>query len=168
MNSMKEIKVGKVVLNIGVGEGGRKLTNAEDILQSIAGQETVRTYAKGTNQTFAVREGSPIGCKVTLRGESAVDTLEELFEVKGKELKETSFDDFGNFSFGVDEHIEIPRVEYDPDVGIFGMDVSVNLRRPGFRVKNRRRQSSSIPESHRINKEEAIEFVEKEFGVRVV
>lgn len=168
MSSMKEIEVGKVVLNIGVGEGGRKLSNAEDILQGIAGQETARTYAKGTNQTFAVREGSPIGCKVTLRGGSAVDTLEELLEVKGRELKESSFDESGNFSFGIDEHIEIPQMEYNPDVGIFGMDVSVNLRRSGFRVKNRRRQSRSIPESHRINKEEAIEFVEKEFDVRVV
>ncbi len=168
MNEMKEIKVGKVVLNIGVGQGGKELTNAEKVLEKITGKSPVRTQAKQTNQTFDLREGTPIGCKVTLRDEAAVENLEKLLDVKGKEIKRSSFDNYGNFSFGIDEHIEIPDMDYDPNVGIFGFDVAVRLVRPGFRVKERRKRPSSIPDSHLINKDEAIEFVEEEFGVKVV
>ncbi len=168
MNSMKEIRIGKVVLNIGVGEGGRELSNAEEVLRDIADQKPVRTYAKQTNQTLGVRQGTPVGCKMTLRGERGIEALERLLKVKGHQIEESSFDGNGNFSFGIEEHIEIPDMEYDPDVGIYGMDVSVNLVRPGFRIKNRKRKPRKIPESHRINKEEAIEFVEEELGVQVV
>ncbi len=165
---MREIDIAKVVLNIGVGEGGRKLSNAEVVLEEITGQTPVRTYAKQTNQTVEVREGSPIGCKVTLRKEKATDTLEKLLEVKGNEIKESSFDRYGNFSFGIEEHIELPEMEYDPDMGIFGMDVSVTLERPGFRIKKRRRRPRPIPESHRIYKDEAIDFVGKNLNTKVV
>ncbi len=168
MNSMREIRVGKVVLNIGVGKGGRDLTNAENVLEKVAGQEPVRTETKQTNQTWEIREGTPIGCRVTLRGESAIETLEKLLGVVGNEINESSFDEEGNFSFGIDEHIEIPELEYDPDMGIFGIDVVVNLVRPGFRIRKRRREPKKIPKSHRINKEEAIEYVEQEFDVKVV
>ncbi|KXB01043.1 50S ribosomal protein L5 [candidate division MSBL1 archaeon SCGC-AAA259O05] len=167
-NPMKEIKVEKVVLNIGVGKGGKDLSNAEKILEEVAGQRPVRTHAKQTSQTFGFREGAPVGCKVTLRGDSAVQTLDKLLTVRGNELNESSFDEHGNFSFGIDEHIEIQGMDYDPEVGIFGMDVSVNLVRDGSRVKKRRRQSSSVASSHRVDKEEAIEFVKDKFDVRVV
>lgn len=165
---MKEIRIGKVVLNMGIGQGGRKLSNAEGVLEDLTGQVPVRTYAQQTNQTLGIREGTPVGCKVTLRKERAINTLDELLEVKGNQIKEESFDQSGNFSFGIEEHIEIPNMEYDPDIGIFGMDVSVNLVRPGFRIKKRRRKPKTIPESHRINKEEAVEFVEQELGIKVV
>lgn len=168
MNSMKDIEIGKVVLNIGVGKGGKDLSNAEKVLRNIADQTPVRTYAEQTNQTLGIREGTPIGCLVTLRKDSAVKVLKELLSVKGDELKRSSFDGNGNFSFGIEEHIEIPEMEYDPDVGIFGLDVSVNLVRPGFRVKRRKRKPRPISSSHRISKEEAVEFVEQELGVEVV
>lgn len=167
MNSMKDIKIGKVVLNIGVGKGGKDLSNAEEVLRNIADQTPVRTYAERTNQTLGIREGTPIGCMVTLRKDSAVRILKKLLSVRGDKLKRSSFDGNGNFSFGIEEHIEIPEMEYDPDVGIFGLDVSVNLVRPGFRVKKRKRRPQPISKSHRIDEEEAIEFVEQELGVEV-
>lgn len=167
MNSMKDIEVGKVVLNISVGKGGRELTNAENILEEVSGKEPVRTHAKQTHPSFEVREGAPIGCKVTLRDESAIEILEKLLEVKGDKLDGSCFDDNGNFSFGIEEHIEIPDMEYNPDVGIFGMNVTVNLVRPGFRVKKRRRQPGEISSSHHIDREEAIEFLEREFNTEV-
>lgn len=168
MNSMKEIRIGKTVLNIGVGHGGRELSEAENVLEELTNQKPVRTFAQQTNQTWDVREGAPIGCKVTLRKDLAVQVLEKLLQVKGNEIPDSSFDESGNFSFGIDEHIEIPEMEYNPDVGIFGLDVSVNLVRPGHRIKKRRREPKSIPDSHRIDREEAIDFVEEKFDVRVV
>lgn len=168
MNVMKEIQIGKVVLNIGVGQGGTDLSNAEDVLERIADQTPVRTHAKQTNQTFEIREGVPVGCRVTLRDEEAVEILEKLLEVKGNEIDESLFDEYGNLSFGIEEHIEVPGMEYDPNVGIYGFNVTVSLERPGFRVKKRRREPKSIPESHLINKDEAIEFVEEELGVKVI
>ncbi|KXB02809.1 50S ribosomal protein L5 [candidate division MSBL1 archaeon SCGC-AAA261F19] len=164
---MRRIKVEKVTLNIGVGVGGKDLSNAEMILREISDQNPVRTYAKRTNKDFGIRQGAPIGCKVTIRGEKAVSTLEKLFEAKGSELPESSFNEGGNFSFGIKEHIEIPKIEYDPDVGIYGMDVCVSLARPGYRIKNRRIRPRSIPPSIRIDKEEAINFVKQKFGVQV-
>ena len=70
------------------------------------------------------------------------------------------------FSFGINEYINIPEVKYDPKIGIIGLNVSVTLKRPGFRVKKRKLAPAKISSSHRITKENAIEFVEK-LGAKV-
>ena len=75
----------------------------------------------------------PIGVSVTVRGEDAKELLKRLFEAKGNQVKGRSFDNFGNYSFGINEHIDIPGVKYDPKVGIMGLGVSVTLTRPGYR-----------------------------------
>jgi large subunit ribosomal protein L5 len=72
----------------------------------------------------------------------------------------------GEFSFGIPEHIDLPGVEYDPDVGIYGMEVSVSLRRRGYRVARRRRCKSKVGSNHRITKEETVEWL-KNLGVVV-
>ena len=74
------------------------------------------------------------------------------------------FDDKGSVSFGLKEHIEIPGVKYDPEIGIFGMNVSVLLTRPGYRVSRRLRRPTSVGGRHRVNKEEAMEFFRREIG----
>ena len=168
MNPMREIRIDKVVLNIGTGEGGDKLANAEKVLESIAGQKPRRAHAKKAVREWGVKEGTPIGCTVTLRRERAMEILKKMFEAVERHLKASSFDDRGNFSFGVKEHIDIPGVSYDPELGVFGMDVCVTLTMPGYRVKRRRRLSHPIPASHMISKEKAINFVSDKFGVQVV
>ncbi|KXA99633.1 50S ribosomal protein L5 [candidate division MSBL1 archaeon SCGC-AAA261D19] len=168
MNPMRKIRIGKITINMGVGVGGKKLSNAEAVLEEIANQKPVRTYAKKTNKDFGISKGSPIGCKVTVRGRKAIPILEKLFKAIGGEISGNSFDGNGNFAFGIKEHIEIPGLEYDPEIGIYGMDVCVSLIRPGFRVKNRRRESRPIPKSHQINSEEAISFLEENFDVKVI
>jgi large subunit ribosomal protein L5 len=85
-----------------------------------------------------------------------------------KRLNNVAFDDQGNFSFGIKEHIDVPGVKYDPEIGIFGMDVCVSLCRPGYRIKYRRRETRRIPKAHRVTREEAINFMSEKFGVRVV
>ncbi len=168
MHPMRKVKIEKVVLNIGVGEGGEKLVKAESVLKEITGQKPVRTLAKKTDREFGIRRGGAIGCKVTLRGEKARATLKRLFEAVERKIERSSFDDGGTFSFGIREHIDIPGMTYDPKIGIFGMDVCVSLCRPGYRIKYRRVQPRSVPSSHRVTAEEAVDFISREFGVQVV
>jgi large subunit ribosomal protein L5 len=164
-HEMREPRIEKVVVHMGVGQGGRDLGNAEEILAEVAGQEPVRTVARETEPDFNVREGDPIGTKVTLRDEDAVAFLETALPLV--ELSGSQFDDTGNFSFGVEEHTDFPSQEYDPEVGIYGLDVTVNLVRPGYRVTKRDKMSRSIPSRHRLNVEDAVAFLESNFDVEV-
>ena len=130
-NVMKRITVGKVVVNIGVGKSGEILEKAKNALQEITGQQPSVRGAKNTVRDFGIHKGEPIAAMVTLRRNSAIDFLKRSIEAKGNMLRLSSFDDFGNISLGIREHIDIPGTKYNPEIGIFGMDVSVALTRPG-------------------------------------
>ncbi|KTG09254.1 50S ribosomal protein L5 [Haloprofundus marisrubri] len=165
VHEMREARIEKVVVHMGIGQGGRELANAEDIIEAVTGQESVRTTSKRAGQDFGVRIGTPVGAKVTLRGETAHEFLETALPLAG--LSESNFDDTGNFSFGVEEHTEFPSQEYDPEIGIYGLDVTVNLVRPGYRVAKRDKVTRSIPANHRLTPEDAIAFLEESFDVEV-
>ena len=164
-HEMRRPTVEKVVVHMGVGTSGRELANAEEILGEVAGQQPVRTQSKRASQDFGVRRGEPVGAKVTLRGVAAEEFLQTALPLT--ELSTQQFDEYGNFSFGVAEHTEFPSQEYDPNIGIYGLDVTVNLVRPGYRVRKRDKAASSIPSRHMLTPEDAIAFVESEFGVSV-
>ncbi len=164
-HEMREPKVEKVVVHMGVGEGGRELANAEDILEDVTEQQSVRTLAKSTLPDFGIRHGDPIGAKVTLRGEEAHDFLETALPLVN--LSSKQFDETGNFSFGINEHTEFPSQEYDPNVGIYGLDVTVNLVRPGYRVAKRDKVTRQIPSNHRLTAEDALAFLQANFDVEV-
>src|SRR5206468_8104834 len=97
----------------------------------------------------------------------ALPIFKRLFAAKGNQIKGSSFDDFGNLSFGIKEHIDIPKVKYDPNVGILGLDVSISLARPGFNIRFRSKHKASVGRHHRITSEEAKTFLIKEFGIEV-
>ncbi len=164
-HEMREPRIEKVVVHMGVGRGGEELQRAEAILEEVTGQQSVRTQARETVPEFGIREGEPIGAKVTLRHEDARDFLETALPLA--EISRSQFDDTGNVSFGVAEHTDFPSQEYDPSVGIFGLDVTVTLVRPGARVTRRDRAPRSIPSKHRLTVEDAIAFLEAEFDVEV-
>ena len=164
-HEMRVPEIEKVVVHMGVGGGGRSLANAEDIIASLTGQTPVRTLARSTEPEFGIREGDPIGAKVTLRGARAAEFLEEALPLA--DLQRSQFDQTGNVSFGIAEHTDFPDQEYDPTIGIFGLDVTVNLVRPGYRVAKRRVASRSIPDRHRLTPEDAIAFLESRFDVEV-
>jgi large subunit ribosomal protein L5 len=164
-HEMREPTVEKVVVHMGVGQGGQPLAQAEEILGEITDQQPVRTTAKRTIQDFNVREGDPIGAKVTLRGEEAVSFLETALPLA--EIDVAQFDETGNFSFGVEEHTDFPSQEYDPEIGIYGLDVTVNLVRPGYRVRKRDKQTRQIPARHRLTPEDAVAFLESNYDVEV-
>ena len=165
MNVMREPKIGKVVVNMGVGQSGELLEKVEALLKEVAEQAPVRTTAEMTNRDFGIRKGEPIGVKVTLRQEKADSFLKRAFEAVEKSLKERNFDKRGNFAFGIPEHIDLPGVKYDPNVGIFGMDVAVTIERPGFRIKKRKKAKRKIHPRDYLTKEEAIAFIQKKYGV---
>jgi len=164
---MRKPRISKVTINIGVGESGERLTKAEKMLESLVGQKPIRRRAKQTNRDFGIRRGEPIAVKVTLRGKKAEEMLKRLLAAVDNRLKAGNFDEHGNFCFGIEEHINIPGVEYDPEIGIFGMDVCVTLERPGFRVAKRKRQRHKIPRKHKLTREEGIVFAMEEFKVEV-
>ncbi|MHC1582888.1 MAG: 50S ribosomal protein L5 [Candidatus Syntropharchaeia archaeon] len=167
-NHMREVRLDKVVVNMGVGESGQRLINAERVLETVTGQKPVRTISKKTRQPFGIKKGEPIGCKVTLRGERGEEFLKKAFKINQNAMSLYGFDESGSFSFGIEEHTDFPGMSYDPEVGIFGMDVSVTLCRPGYRIKRRKVGRKKIPNSHRVKREDAIRFVQEKFGVRIV
>jgi large subunit ribosomal protein L5 len=158
----------KVVVNMGVGEGAEKLQKAERVMQALTNQKPVRTFARGSVRDWNVREGSPIGCKVTLRGEPARDFLKRALWVRNNRIAEWTVDAQGNCSFGINDHTDFEGQRYDPEIGVFGMDITIVLDRPGARIKQRRIRTSKVPKRHRVSRDEAKEFLQKEFNVEVV
>ncbi len=167
MNPMEEVKIAKATINIGVGESGERLARAEKLLTSITEQQPVRTYSKVTNPEFGIRKGQPIACKVTLRGEKANKAIKMVLDGIENRLKSGQFDAQGNVSFGINEHIDIPGMRYDPDIGIFGMNVSVTFEKPGYRIKRRKIQRKKIHNRHMVTKDETMEFMKENFQVKI-
>ncbi|NHW23409.1 MAG: 50S ribosomal protein L5 [Archaeoglobales archaeon] len=158
-NPMREILLEKVVINLGIGESGERLQRAEKMLSSLVSQKPARTIAKKTIKNFGIRKKETIGLKVTLRGDKAMEFLKRALQVKEMRLSRRSIN-AGNFSFGIAEHIDLPGVDYDPEIGIFGMDVCVSLKRRGYRIAERRRRNSKVGSAHRITKDETIRWLE--------
>ncbi len=166
-NIMKKIYFDKVVLNMGVGKSGDAIEIAKKALDGISGKKSCARDAKETQRDFGIRKGEPIGVAVTIRGKDALLLARRLFEAKGNELNGRSFDEFGNFSFGIREHIDIPGVKYDPAIGILGLDVAMALARPGYGIRTRSKHKARVGKAHRITSGEAKEFVSSEFGVGI-
>lgn len=167
MNPMRRIEIDKVTLNIGCGGEAEKVERAKKLLEMLTGRTPTITKSK-RRSTFGVSKGSPVGVMVTLRGKNTEDFLKRVLYAIENKLKSSSFDQEGNFSFGVKEYIDIQGVKYSHQVGMLGMDVCVSLKRPGFRIKYRRIGKRKIPSKHKINKEEAMEWVKNKFGVEIV
>ena len=167
-NPMRTISVEKVVVNIGVGEAGEKLLKAVKVLELVTGQKPVQTLSKSTIRDWGIRRSMPIGARVTLRGPRAEDFLRKALSIRSNRLAAYSFDPRGNFSFGVPDYTDFEGMKYDPEIGVFGMDVSVSLQRPGWRVSRRATRSRPVPQRHRVSRAEGIQFMKDRFQVEVV
>lgn len=167
-SDMKKISLDKIVLNMGVGKSGDAIEVAKKALDQISGKKSCPRDAKSTQRDWGVRKGEPIGVAVTVRGNDAKELLKRLLESKGNQVKGSSFDDFGNYSLGISEHIDIPGVKYDPQIGILGLGITVVLTRPGYNIRVRSKHKASVGKKHIITKKEAQDFLVKEFGVTVV
>ena len=168
MNANLQPRIDKVVVHVGVGESGQRLVNAETIMKVITKQQPVRSIAKKTLPNFGIKKNEPIGAKLTLRGKAAEDFLVTALKAAGNALKRSQFDQQGNFSFGIEEHTDFPGMRYDPEIGIFGMDVSVALKRAGYRIALRRVGQKKLPVRQRLGKDDTVEFVRAKFGIEIL
>ena len=110
----------------------------------------------------------PLGCKVTLRGETAENFLNQALSIRERRVPEYSFDKEGNMSFGISDYTDFEGMKYDPEIGIFGMDISVVLRRPGNRITQRALLRRRVPMKHCVDRDEAIQYMKDKFEVEVV
>ncbi len=165
---MKQPMIEKVTVNIGVGEGGDRLEKAVKLLMKLTGGKPIRTKTMKRIPAFGIRPKMFVGTMVTLRGKSAETFLKQGLASLSNKIKTSSFDKYGNFSFGIKEYIDIPNVRYDPGIGVFGMDVCVTVGRKGFRVKRRRVKASSIGSAHLLKREDSMNFIKEKFGVEVI
>ena len=133
-NIMEVPKLDKIVINMGVGEAkenAKVLDSAVKDLETITGQKVVLTRAKNSVANFKIREGMPIGCKTTLRGEKMYDFMDRLVNLalpRVRDFRGVSADSFygrGNYALGVKEQLIFPEIEYDKVEKVRGMDVIV-------------------------------------------
>ena len=131
-NIMEVPKLDKIVINMGVGEAkenAKILESAMKDLEIIAGQKPITTKAKNSIANFKIREGVPIGCKVTLRGEKMYEFLDRLVNLALPRVRDfrgvnaNAFDGRGNYALGIKEQLIFPEIEYDKVDKVRGMDI---------------------------------------------
>ena len=131
-NIMEVPKLDKIVINMGVGEAkdnAKALESAVKDMETITGQKAVLTRAKNSIANFKIREGMPIGCKVTLRGEKMYDFADRLINLALPHVRDfrgvnpNAFDGRGNYALGIKEQIIFPEIEYDKVDKVRGMDI---------------------------------------------
>ena len=133
-NTLQVPVVEKIVINMGIGEGvadRKKVEAAANDLGLIAGQKAVITKARKSIATFKVRDGQPIGCKVTLRKTRMYEFVDRLINIALPRVRDfrglspKSFDGGGNYTIGIKEHIIFPEIDYDKVADVWGMDITV-------------------------------------------
>ena len=163
---MKRIKIEKVTLNMGTSKNVDKLERAIKLLNRITGAKPVKTITDKRIPTWSLRPGIPVGAKVTIR-KNTTELLKKLFQAVDNTIKSRQIN-AGTFAFGIKEYIDIPNMKYDPELKVLGLEVTVTLERPGFRIKRRRLKNKKIGKHHLITKEETIDFLKKEFNVNII
>jgi large subunit ribosomal protein L5 len=166
MNPMKKIRVEKVTLNIGAGKDQKLLEKGMRLIKNITGSNPIKTITQKRIPGWGLRPGLPIGCKLTLRGVDAEKLIKRLLVAKDNRLSPKNFDNAGNISFGIPEYIDIEGAEYDPDIGIIGLQACITLARPGYRIRVRSIRPQKL-RKQRIVKDEAVVFMQERFKTNV-
>jgi len=161
-NKMRTIKIEKIVLS--VGGIGEDLTKGVALLKIIGkGQKVAKMMSRKRIPTLSVRPGLEIGAVITIR-KNINELLKRLLKAVENKLKRKQISE-NNFSFGIQEYIEIPGMEYQRDIGIIGLDVTVVFKRAGRRVRLKKIKRGKIPRKQIITKEEIIKFMEENFKI---
>lgn len=160
-NPMREIKIEKVVLSIG-GKAD-ELEKGVKLLKILTDRKPAKMISRKRIPSWSVRPKLEVGAVVTLR-KDVKEFLNRLLVAKDNTLKKSQISE-NNFSFGIEEYIEIPGTEYIRELGIRGFDVTVVFKRSGRRVKLRKVKKGRIPKKQIISREEIIKFMEEKFSV---
>ncbi|MFO8016408.1 MAG: 50S ribosomal protein L5 [Candidatus Woesearchaeota archaeon] len=164
---MKGLRIEKATLNVGTGTDQSLLEKGMKLLNSLTNAKPVKTVTHKRIPSWGARPGLPVGCKVTVRKDAAVELIDRILDAKSHTLTENNFDETGTVSIGIPEYIDIKGMNYDPDIGIMGLQICITLERPGFRVKRRKLRSAKISGSHKISREEAMEYMKSKFNVKI-
>ncbi|MEM4625288.1 MAG: 50S ribosomal protein L5 [Candidatus Pacearchaeota archaeon] len=163
-NKIREVMIEKVILSCGGVK--ENLEKSMKLLKKISKRTPVKRKTVRRIPNFEIRPKMEVGCMVTIRGKEAINLLERLLAAIDKKLKRKQIAE-NHFSFGIEEYIEIPGEEYDREIGMLGLNVTVVFSRKGKRVKMRQRKCNKIPIKQNVSREEIIKFVEEKFKVEV-
>ena len=164
MNSMREIKIEKVVLS--VGGKADELEKGVKLLQILTNRKPAKMISRKRIPTWSVRPKLEVGAVVTMR-KDVEEFLKKLLVAKDNTLKKKQISE-NNFSFGIEEYLEIPGMEYQREIGIRGLDVTVVFKRSGRRVKLKKIKKGKIPKKQNISSEEIIKFMEENFRTNFI
>ena len=164
MADMREIKIEKVILS--VGATGETLEKGFKLLKMLTGRTPVKTKSTKRIPTWGVRPRLETGAMITIRKNPEVILKKMLLAIENT-LRRRQISE-NNFSFGIKEYLEIPGVEYNREIGILGLDVTVAFKRAGKRVRLRKIKEGKIPKRHRVSKEEIIKFMEEKFQTNFI
>jgi len=159
-NPMRKIKIEKVVLSIGAK--GEELEKGVRLLKIITGKKPAKMKSKKRIPALEVRPGLEIGVVVTIR-KNAEDLLKRMLAAIDNSLKRKQVVE-NQFSFGISEYIDIPGMEFQRDIGIMGLDVTVVLKRTGRRIRMKKIKRGKVSKKQSISKEEIIKFMEEKFN----
>ena len=164
MEKMKEIKIEKVVLSI--GGTGENLEKGFKLLSMLTGRKPAKMQSRKRIPALGVRPGLEVGAVVTLRN-NFEDMIRRTLATRDNTLRKKQIVSNG-FSFGVKEYIEIPGTEYQRDIGIRGLDVTVVFKRAGKRIRLKKIKSGKIPKRNDVTKEEIIKFMGEKFNTNFI
>ncbi len=162
-NPMHTARVEKVILSCGAT--GDNLAKSKKLLDLISQRKAQIIASQKRIPDFGVRPGLEVGTRVTLRGKDGIDLLRRLLGAIDNTLKTKQISP-NHFSFGIHEYIEIPGTEYQRDIGIRGLNVTIVFSRPGLRVMNKKRKSANIPKKQNVPAQEIIKYMEDNFKTK--
>ena len=164
MNTMHDtVRIEKLTINFGAGKDQAKLEKGAALIQALSGIKPVRVMTKKRIPAWGLRPGLPVGAKLTLRGSSAETMLKRTLTARDFKLPPSTLDNKGNLSFGLKEYLEIEGAQYDPAIGILGLQISVTISKPGSRVKHRAIRTKTIGKRQAVTREEARAFLTQRF-----
>jgi large subunit ribosomal protein L5 len=163
-NPMREIKIEKVILS--TGGLGEDIEKGLKLLALLSGKKPIKTRSRKRIPAFGIRPGLETGTMVTIR-KNPEEILKKMLLAIDNVIRKKQVSE-NNFSFGIKEYLEIPGVEYQRDVGIMGLDVTVVFKRTGKRVKLKKIKKGKFPKRQMISKEEIIKFMEDRFQTKFV
>ncbi len=163
---MHELRISKLVINIGTQDDDQRQANAKRLLELITARKPADALSKKRLPEFKIVKGKKIGAYVTVRGEAALPILTRLISAADKRMGARAITE-NSASFGVKEYIDIQGIKYDPKIGMLGMNVNISFERKGMRVARRKIANAHVPKRHRIiDRKEIAEYLAKNFGVR--